>query len=256
MNKMSESPPRPDEPFDQWRKRREHEGARVDLIELYEIVAATRGTIPEALPLAERQELAQRALGVIWPSFQQVAPVRPAERVEMAPYNAGWAQLFATIRSRLIEHLGAVVLRVDHIGSTSIPGLYAKPIIDIQMSVRDVDDEAAYLDGCVASGFELYSRDAEHRFFHVPPPAPRVAQLHVCQSGGPFEREHLLFRDYLRSNARARDRYATTKNAAALRWGEDRIAYTYAKNNLIMDLLEEAETWARASGWDLAHSLM
>lgn len=251
---MSAPPPLPNHLFDQWRERREREGARVDLIDLYEIVAAARGTVPEALPLAERQGLAQRALGVIWPSFEQVAPVRAAERVEMAPYDSGWTQLFATIRSRLIDHLDAVALRVDHIGSTSIPGLAAKPIIDIQMSVRDVADESAYLDGCVASGFELYSRDEEHRFFHVPPPSPRVAQLHVCQSGASFEREHLLFRDYLCSNSSARDRYATTKEAASLRWGEDRIAYTYAKNNLIMDLLDEAETWAHTSGWIVAGS--
>ena len=238
-----------DELFAQWRHRREREGSRVDLIDLYEIVAAARGVPPESLPLAERQDLAQRALGVIWPGFEQVAPVRAAERVEMAPYNPRWAQLFATIRSRLVEHLGAAAHRVDHIGSTSIPGLDAKPIIDVQVSVRDVNDETSYLDGCVRSGFELYSRDEQHRFFHVPPPSPRVAQLHVCQSGGGFEREHLLFRDYLRATPSARDRYAATKNAAARRWGEDRIAYTYAKNNLIADLLDEADAWARAREW-------
>jgi GrpB-like predicted nucleotidyltransferase (UPF0157 family) len=73
--------------------------------------------------------------------------------------------------------------------------------------------------------------------------------VHVCQAGSDWEREHLLFRDYLRSHADARDGYARVKWQAAQVWSDDRIAYTEAKTEVILDLLDAAETWASANSW-------
>jgi GrpB-like predicted nucleotidyltransferase (UPF0157 family) len=150
--------------------------------------------------------------------------------------------------------LGSTALRIDHIGSTSVPGLAAKPIIDIQLSVDTLDEESDYAPGCVDAGFELYSRDEVHRFFHVPPPSPRVAQLHLCQFGGEFEHDHLLFRDYLRANPDERDAYAAMKREAARTWRDDRIGYTYAKGGFILERQERANVWASARSWTVAQS--
>lgn len=84
--------------------------------------------------------------------------------------------------------------------------------------------------------------------FMCPRPSSRTAQLHVCQLGGRFERDHLLFRDYLRSHAGERDAYAASKRAAAKRWRDDRTGYTYAKNGFILERSDRANEWAKATG--------
>jgi GrpB-like predicted nucleotidyltransferase (UPF0157 family) len=251
---MAEPAQASDELFATWCERRECEGARVDLLDLYELVADARGVLPEELPIDERRVLTQRALKVIWPGFVQVAPVRASEAVTIVDYQVRWAQQFCTWRERLVESLGGVATRIDHIGSTSVAGLAAKPIVDIQMSVEDLSAPETFTPGCIAAGFELYSRDEAHYFFHLPPPSPRTVQLHVCKAGGSFEEEHLLFRDFLRSHPGQRDAYAELKRSAAQRWGDDRIGYTYAKNGFIMDLSERATEWAQATGWSVEAS--
>jgi GrpB-like predicted nucleotidyltransferase (UPF0157 family) len=242
-----------DELFERWRAMRARRGDHVDLHDLYDLVAEAHGVVPDDLDLEERRELAARALEVIWPGFEQVAPVRSGGRVEVVDYDASWPARFAALRDRLAATLGAVAQRIDHIGSTSVPGLDAKPIIDVQVSVADLADEAAYAPGCSAVGFELYSRDDVHRFFSVPSPAPRDAQVHVCGTGGAFEHDHLLFRDYLRAHDDERDAYAAMKRDAAARWTDDRMGYTFAKSDHILDLLARARDWAEATAWPVGH---
>ncbi len=238
--------------FDEWRDRREREGARVDLHDLYALVADARDVAPDDLPIHERQALARRALLVIWPGFEQVAPIRQTEPIRISAYRPEWVQAFVDLRDRLAGALGPVALRIDHIGSTAVPGLAAKPIIDLQVSVADLADEDAYVPGCAEAGFELYTRDDAHRFFDIAPPMARTAHLHVCASGGAFERDHLLFRDFLLAHADERDGYAAMKREAAAKWGDDRLGYTYAKNEYILDLLDRANDWAAAIDWSVA----
>ena len=89
------------------------------------------------------------------------------------------------------------------------------------------------------------------RFFHLPPPSLRVAQLHVRQSGGQFEHDHLLFRDYLRTHPDERDACATLKRSAARKWRDDRIGYTYAKGGFILERQEKADARALENSWTL-----
>jgi GrpB-like predicted nucleotidyltransferase (UPF0157 family) len=112
-----------------------------------------------------------------------------------------------------------------------------------------MDDESRYVAQIEQAGAQLRSRDALHRFFRPFAGQPREVHVHVCQAGSDWEREHLLFRDYLRSHADARDAYARVKREAARMWSDDRIAYTEAKTGVIVDLLDAAETWARANSW-------
>lgn len=237
--------------FDQWRARRAREGAHVDVIDLYELVAASRGIEPDDLSLQERQLLAARAMEVMWPGFEKVAPSKGTGPVKLVDYDPAWPERFESWRARLAGPLDGIATRIAHIGSTSVPGLSAKPIVDVMVSVADVDAEGTYVSRCESVGLMLYSRDDEHRFFVDAAPGRLDVQVHVCATGGAFERDHLLFRDYLRACDEARDAYAAMKHEVARRWGDDRMGYTYAKSDLILELLSRAEEWALARGWTI-----
>jgi GrpB-like predicted nucleotidyltransferase (UPF0157 family) len=232
---------------------REREGPRISLIRLYALVAEPRGLEPHELPLAERRELAARALPLLWPGFQYASRSRPRapEPVRVVAYDRAWPARFADWRERLAGLLGPAARRIEHVGSTSVPGLAAKPIVDIQVSVADLDDEDRYASPCEAAGLQLRFRDDEHRYFQPPPGRPREVHVHVCQQGSGWERQHLLFRDYLRASADARETYAAAKREAARVWADQVAAYGEAKSDVILDLLDRAEAWADATGWAL-----
>jgi len=238
-----------DAAFEEWRARRAREGAHVDVLDLYDLVAEARGIAPEALPSAEREALADRAMPVIWPGFERVGHRRRPSPVVLADPDPTWPARFAAWREALTEALGPAALRVEHIGSTSVPGLAAKPIVDVLLSVREPDDEVSYVPGCEKAGLELFSRDDEHRFLVNAAPATIDAHVHACEVDGAFERDHLLFRDYLRADDAERRAYEALKRAAAAHWQDDRMAYTYAKNGWILDLLQRAGAWAARTGW-------
>jgi GrpB-like predicted nucleotidyltransferase (UPF0157 family) len=239
------------DPFTAWREMRELQGPAVSLIRLYALVAEPRGLKPHELPLAERRELAGRAAPLLWPGFQQNPRSQPREPmpVQVVAYDPGWPERFEAWRDRLAGLLGPVACRIEHVGSTSVPGLAAKPIVDIQVSVADMDDEDGYVPPCEAAGLQLRFRDHEHRYFQPPPRRPRDVHVHVCRQGGDWERLHLLFRDYLRTSAAGRDAYVAAKREAARLWADQGAAYTEAKSDVILGLLDRAEAWAGATGW-------
>jgi GrpB-like predicted nucleotidyltransferase (UPF0157 family) len=239
------------DPFTAWREMREREGPRVSLIRLFDLVAEPRGLRSHELSLAERRELAARATPLLWPGFQDNARSQPREPepVRVVAYDPGWPDRFEAWRGRLAGLLGLVACRIEHVGSTSVPGLSAKPIVDIQVSVADMDDEDRYVPPCEAAGLQLRFRDDEHRYFQPPPGQPRDVHVHVCQRGGGWERRHLLFRDYLRASAGAREAYAMAKREAARLWADQRAAYGEAKSDVILAILDRAEAWAGATGW-------
>jgi GrpB-like predicted nucleotidyltransferase (UPF0157 family) len=240
-----------DDSFTAWREMRERDGPGVSLIRLYALVAEPRGLQPHELPLAERRELADRAAPLLWPGFQQNPRSQPRGPmpVQVVAYDPGWPERFEAWRGRLAGVLGPAACRIEHVGSTSVPGLAAKPIVDIQVSVADMADEDGYVPRCEAAGLELRFRDHEHRYFHPPPPRPRDVHVHVCQQGGNWERVHLLFRDYLRTSAAGRDAYEAAKREASRLWADQGAAYTEAKSDVILGLLDQAEAWAGATGW-------
>jgi GrpB-like predicted nucleotidyltransferase (UPF0157 family) len=180
---------------------------------------------------------------------RQVGPVRDGEAVEIFDYDPAWPARFEQMRRRLAVALGAVALRIDHVGSTAVPGLAAKPIVDIQVSVPDVDDEASYRTSIEAQGFTLRFVEPGHRYFRPPPELPRLWQVHVCSTGSTWERDHLLFRDFLRAHPAEAERYAKLKRRLAAKHRHDRIAYTDAKAPFIDEVLVKAEGWPRAANW-------
>lgn len=212
------------------------------MVELYELVARERGVRPEDLPFDERMALSERALRFVEPTFEILTGTGRPERdpIELVPYDEAWPSIFEAWKDRLLAAMPRRPRRIDHIGSTSVPGLAAKPVVDIQISVDDLEDEAAYVPAIESLGVQLRSRDRDHRYFRPFGGMPRDVHIHACIAGSEWERRHLLFRDHLRASAEARAAYVEAKQAAAARWRDDRIAYTETKGAAIRALTEEA----------------
>lgn len=164
----------------------------------------------------------------------------------LVPYDLTWPEKFAAERERIIGALGATARRVDHIGSTSVPGLDAKPIIDFDLSVPDVEDEPSYLPALRRAGYHLRVREPGHRMVRT---VDLSVQVHICAEGSEWERRHLLFRDWLRRDAADRRAYAELKHGLAECDWPDMNAYADAKGTLIAEITARAEEWARAVNW-------
>jgi GrpB-like predicted nucleotidyltransferase (UPF0157 family)/GNAT superfamily N-acetyltransferase len=139
------------------------------------------------------------------------------ERVVIVEYDRRWVELFEREAARIRGVLAERAMRIEHVGSTSVPGLAAKPVIDIVLVVADSSDEASYLPTLVAAGYRLHIREAgwyEHRMFKG---LEIDVNLHVFSAGCPEIDRMLTFRDWLRENAEDRALYARTKRSLAER---------------------------------------
>jgi len=166
--------------------------------------------------------------------------VAGGRRVVVVPYDPAWAERYEVERARIVTALGPTALRVAHVGSTSVVGLDAKPVIDVLISVQSIRDESAFRQALESLGYDRREDVAmpDDAYFVLNEDGVRVVQLHVCESGGSFEREHLAFRDKLRSDPELRDRYAALKRELGKRFPDDRLAYTAAKAPFIRAALE------------------
>lgn len=233
------------DPVTAWVALRQAEGEAVTIIELYEMVASPRGLAAHELPLAERKSMWAAVMPARRPGFQQTeGSGRADDPPAVVPYDQSWPDRYAGWQARLSAQLGDAGQRVEHVGSTAVPGLAAKPVIDIQVSVPDLAAEALYIAPLERAGVQLRYRDNQHRFFRPSPGRPWDVHVHVCAAESPWERRHLLFRDYLRVSADARAAYTEAKFAAARLWRGDRMGYNAAKTRVILDIMEKAETWA------------
>ena len=166
--------------------------------------------------------------------------------IKVVPLDPTWPAKFAMEREKILTALGVKAARVDHIGSTAVAGRAAKPIIDIALSVLDVDREEHYLPDLIAAGYQLRVREPGHRMVRTPDLGVHV---HVCTAGSDWERRPLLFRDWLRSDQSDRAAYNSLKNQLAQEDWPDMNAYAEAKGPLITEITARAEKWARRSGW-------
>jgi GrpB-like predicted nucleotidyltransferase (UPF0157 family) len=147
--------------------------------------------------------------------------------IAVVPYDAAWPGMFAAERDRLTASLGEVAVRIDHVGSTAVPGLAAKPWIDIQVEVRRMLPRDAYRSPLLALGYVHHPDDDDHEFFDR-----RPYHVHVCAAGGDWARRHLAFRDLLRRDPAARAAYQSEKLRLAAEH-DDVLAYTEAKTPII-----------------------
>jgi GrpB-like predicted nucleotidyltransferase (UPF0157 family) len=159
--------------------------------------------------------------------------------VEVVAPDPAWPRWFETARERISNALGDRMLAIEHVGSTAVPGLWAKPMIDIDLTVADSADEDAWLPDLVAAGFVLRVREPdweEHRVLRGLDP---VTNLHVISPGAREPERHLMFRDWLRDHHDDRDRYADVKRDVAARRFTDSMLYNNAKAWFVYDLYEK-----------------
>ncbi len=147
--------------------------------------------------------------------------------------------------------MGEAAQRIDHIGSTSVPGLDAKPIIDVQISVVAFEPVDAYRLPLERIGYVFRADNPERtkRYFREAP-GHRRTHLHVRRAGSWAEQFALLFRHYLRVHPDDAQRYATLKYQLAQQYGDDRHAYTNAKTAFIWDIMRKADRWSQVHGWE------
>lgn len=240
------------DPGDAWQRLHERFGRRITLIDRYALEAAHHGIQPHQLDAETRARLQAETLRAQFPDMEFTSgSERTGETIEVAAYDEQWPARFAEWRARLAAELGPVAIRIEHVGSTAVPGLAAKAIIDILISVAHTGDEEAYVPAIERTGLQLRLREPGHRYFRPPPDRPRDVHIHACEARSAWERNHLLFRDYLRAHPAARDSYADLKQELAERYPDDRLAYTDAKSAFILDSLEAAREWAVRTGWNL-----
>jgi GrpB-like predicted nucleotidyltransferase (UPF0157 family)/ribosomal protein S18 acetylase RimI-like enzyme len=157
--------------------------------------------------------------------------------IVVVDYDPAWAQRFELERERIKRAIDDVALRIEHIGSTAVPGLAAKPIIDVLLVVEDPDDPAAFEPPLLEAGYELRVRERGHRMFRTP---ERDVHVHVRAARDPEVDRHVLLRDHLRSSPRDQARYAELKRSLAKRDWEDMNHYADAKGPLIREILARA----------------
>lgn len=157
--------------------------------------------------------------------------------VVIAEYTDEWPRRYEQERERLVRALGARALQIEHIGSTSVPGLGAKPIVDILVVVADADDEDTFREALIDAGYVLRVREPGHRMFRTD---PRDVHVHVYGQGAQDIDDYLVFRDWLRAHDDDRARYEAVKRELATRSWADMQDYANAKTDVVEDIKARA----------------
>lgn len=160
--------------------------------------------------------------------------------VALRAYDPRWPELFAREAHRIRRALGERVVRLEHVGSTAVPGLVAKPRIDVLLAVADPADEPAYVPALEAAGYVLRVREPdwhEHRMFNA---RDIDVNLHVHGPDSPEIERLLRFRDRLRRHAADRERYATAKRELAARRWRHMQDYADAKTEIVEAILRRS----------------
>jgi GrpB-like predicted nucleotidyltransferase (UPF0157 family) len=161
------------------------------------------------------------------------------EAVELVPWDPTWPDQFEVERTQIIEALGDLATAIHHVGSTAIPGLDAKPIIDTIVVVRHLDDAAQCIAPLQALGYTFvdYPQNVDRRFFRKG--LPRTHHLHIVAEGSQSLVDHLGFRDALRADPALRQQYQELKRALAESFKSDRAQYSERKGAFVEQVLSE-----------------
>jgi len=171
--------------------------------------------------------------------------------VRVVPYDPSWPAWFETARGD-ITAVVPEALTIEHVGSTSVPGLASKPTVDVLLVVDDLAVILDRLAELAAIGFEhrpgSFAPERQHLFFRRLVGGDRTHHLHVLASDSPEPDDYRLFRDYLRANPDAAARYEAAKLALADRFARDRASYVQAKEPIVEELLVVARAWRNKAG--------
>jgi len=168
----------------------------------------------------------------------------------IAKYDPEWKNRFNDIALKIRNALGDLVVRIDHVGSTSIVGLDAKPIIDIQLSVIDFETIINHKNEMEKIGFVYREENADKtkKYFREIPGSRRT-HIHVRQAGSFSEQITLLFRDYLRAHPEDCLRYAREKHRLFELYKDERSKYVEGKGPIVWDIIQKAHIWSQEAGW-------
>jgi GrpB-like predicted nucleotidyltransferase (UPF0157 family) len=171
---------------------------------------------------------------------------RGTQPIEVVDYDPGWPRRYEEERDRIAAALGDAVVAIEHVGGTAVPGLPAKPVIDIMVGVPDIERAGQAVAGLINLGYqyvpELESQLPERRYFRRG--TPETHHVHMVTMGSDFWEEHVLFRDYLRSNPQAAEEYGKLKRGLANRFRFDRDAYRAGKVPFIDTVVDAARRQA------------
>ena len=165
--------------------------------------------------------------------------------IVIEPYDPAWAARFQQVQASLRDALGPKALRIEHFGSTAVPDLAAKGIIDVLVGVEDVDDEDAFGPELESHGFAIRVRQPGHRMYRTP---DLDVHVHVFTDGSEAARIRLLFRDWLRHDAADRRLYEDTKRELARQEWEATNDYSDAKGAVVAEILTRAQRWGGSPG--------
>lgn len=176
---------------------------------------------------------------------------KPDAFVEVIPHDASWRTQFDGEAQQLVDALATLAPTIEHIGSTSVPGMPAKPTIDVLMMVDEVQDVLAYNDALAALGYDyrpasLTSSDDQLFLRKVAPSGTRTHHLHVVARRSPNGDDYLAFRDFLRTHEDEAQAYAQLKLELAERYATERMRYVTEKARYVDDLMERVRAWAHA----------
>ena len=166
--------------------------------------------------------------------------------IVLAPHNPAWAAAFEREAAAIRDALSDLPMALHHIGSTAIPGIVAKPVIDMLGGVPALDVLDVRADRLVALGSEAlgeFGLPGRRYFRKDAPDGTRTHQLHVFVNGSPEVQRHLDFRDYLRAFSAKAVEYATLKQELAARYGGDMKAYSNGKSDFVREVERDAAAW-------------
>jgi GrpB-like predicted nucleotidyltransferase (UPF0157 family) len=156
---------------------------------------------------------------------------RGTQPVEVVDYDPGWPARYAEERDRVVAAIGDAIQAIEHVGGTAVPGLPAKPVIDLMVGVEDIERAGPAVAGLINLGYEyvpeLESQLPDLRYFRRG--TPETFHVHMVPVSSDYWAEHLLFRDYLRSHPQAAEEYGALKRGLADRFRFDRDAYRAGK---------------------------
>jgi GrpB-like predicted nucleotidyltransferase (UPF0157 family) len=164
-----------------------------------------------------------------------------SSRITIADYDSRWPQQFETLRSRIAVALGGLPIAIEHIGSTAVPGLAAKPVIDIDVLMRSGADLPLAISKLALLGYDpsgdlgVPGREA----FHTSP-GDFPHHLYVCPPNSQEYRRHIAFRDHLRTHPENANAYATLKRSLADKFRDQREAYNQAKSQFVQEIVRHA----------------
>ena len=171
-------------------------------------------------------------------------------KIEVVPYDPDWPNLFKIEADRIIAVFGPEVVAIHHVGSTAIPNICAKPIIDVLVEVQDIEKIDDFNEEMVRQGYRPQGEFGipGRRFFIKGDDATRTHHIHMFQTGNPEIERHLSFRDYMIAHPEEAQAYSRLKEELSQRFPHDIEGYVAGKDGLIKEIDRKAKAWRESLG--------